>query len=473
MSLIITGAITMHNGIRGAHLAVKAKTEQWIAQWIARRSDPMKTHTALGQVGQLKLSDAIDFRIEPLSGKPDFPPLLREAAYNSASGTDWEVFDLRFHPVEHADDFRWEFAEGPQSQYPEAKIYIEFDRKRSPVPVPAELTEIYELPATAVNKSVYGTIQGTGLIPAPHYRVRYEIQGNLGDSPTSYDLLVPKEYDAYLSSIAPQDLSAHEALQFTQSFFQNFKYTLYQSGAEVQATPLTHFMSTKKAGHCEYFASATALLLRKLGVPTRYVVGYAVQEWNEGLGMYIVRKRHAHAWTIAYIDDRWIVVDTTPSSWLAMEESHANWLQPVSDFFGNNWFLFTRWWNDQELEDYERELYIFGAILALILIWRISTSERVTLEGEASGDVASWVLPGRESPFFRIEEQLSEMGYRRSRGELMTNWLLRIERPELLPLLTNHNRWRFDPHGISITERKQLAAQVQDWLTLNPSTEEA
>ena len=46
----------------------------------------------------------------------------------------------------------------------------------------------------------------------------------------------------------------------------------------------------------------------------------------------------------------------------------------------------------------------------------------------------------------------------------MTEWLMRIERPELLPMLTSHNRWRFDPQGISVVEKKKLADQVKSWL---------
>ena len=469
MCAVVLLATAVHTGIRGAHMGIKAKTEQLIARWIARRTDPLKTHTALGQVGQLKLSDSIAFRIEPLSGEPDFPRLLREAAYNSPSATDWEVFDHLFHTHDAADDYRWEFAEGPPEQYPEAKIYIEFDRKRALVPVPAQLAEIYELPATTVNQSTYGTIQGTGLIPSPHYRVRYQSTGYLGEPPTSTDLVVPPEYDDYLEQTLPKGLTEDEAITYVQEFFKDFRYTLFQSDTRIKTNPLIHFMQNQKAGHCEYFSSATAIMLRKLGVPSRYVVGYAIQEWNEDLGMYIVRHRHAHSWTIAFIHGEWIVVDTTPSEWLTMEEGASSLLQPLWDYVGNQNFLFSRWWNDQRLEDYERELYVFGAILVLILVWRISTSEQVSIKEDGAGSVEDWVLPGRESPFFRIEDRLSELGYRRDRGELMRNWLLRIERPELLPLLGNHNRWRFDPHGISITEKKQLASEVREWLDQNIS----
>ena len=86
------------------------------------------------------------------------------------------------------------------------------------------------------------------------------------------------------------------------------------------------------------------------------------------------------------------------------------------------------------------------------------------IKREKITNASNWILPGEDSPFFRIEAQLSILGFRRGKGELMTEWLMRIERPELLPMLTNHNRWRFDPQGISVVEKKKLADQVKSWL---------
>ena len=209
--------------------------------------------------------------------------------------------------------------------------------------------------------------------------------------------------------------------------------------------------------------------LRQLGIPARYAVGYSIQEWNDRLGMYVVRKRHGHAWATAFVNGRWIVVDTTPSNWLGLENSEAGLLQPVWDYLGNSMFMFTQWWNDQKLEDYETELYIIGFLLIALLIWRISTSEQVILEANEDRRTREYLLPGRESPFFDVERHLEAKGYRRAPGELMRQWLLRVNRPELLPLLASHNRWRFDPHGISMEDKHELASQVTDWLTLEES----
>ncbi len=471
ISIIFLSATAVHYGLRGAHLEIKKKTELWIADWIAQRTDPLRTRTGMGQVGKLKLSDAIAFRIEPLSGKRDFPTLLRDASYDTMNGTNWEVFDPRFDGVPHADDFTWTFTPNAQ-QYPQAKIYLEFDRERDLVPAPVELVELHELPATDVSISKYGAIQGDGLIPAPYYRVRYDNERHIKLAPSSTDLIVPASYRALMEQLAPSNKvdGSRAAINFVHNYFSDFRYSLFQPGFNAEETPLSSFLTETRAAHCEYFASATVLMLRHLGVPARYVVGYSIQEWNDRLGMYIVRERHAHAWATAFVDGEWVVVDTTPSQWLGMENAEASMLQPIWDYIGNSLFMFQIWWSNQRIEDYETELYGIGFILVLILIWRISTSEQVILEQSGGNRVRQYLLPGRESPFFDIEKQLAEGGYRRGPGELMKDWLVRINRPELLPLLTNHNRWRFDPQGISISQKQELASQVEAWIAENETT---
>lgn len=76
--------------------------------------------------------------------------------------------------------------------------------------------------------------------------------------------------------------------------------------------PLLDFLETHRQGHCEYFASALALLARAVGVPTRVIGGYAVLERNTLGGYFIVREKHAHAWVEAWLDGTWVTVDPTP-----------------------------------------------------------------------------------------------------------------------------------------------------------------
>ncbi len=453
-----------HQTIRGTHLAIKAKTEQWITNWLMQRTDPLKIRTALGKVGQLKLSDSILFRIETSEGH-HFPSLLQEAIYNHPSSgfsMEWDAWETNFNNVTHEDDFTWRFSDR-SAEESSAKIYLEFDRERSLVPAPASLSEIHDLPALEVKLNKYGTIQGTGLVPSPSYEIKYALENPISDPPGEIDLFLDETHEKLLSGIVEKgNYPAKKAVAFVQSYFSDFKYSLYQDDQGAK-NPLEHFLYTRKAGHCEYFASATTLLLRQMGVPTRYVVGYAVQEYNPTLGMYIVRQRHAHAWTIAHVNNKWIVVDTTPGVWLDEEDDNANPLQPMFDFATNYSFMFRMWWNDQKVEDYELELYIIGGLLLLFLIWRITTSEQVIISGKKSSNTDSRLF-GKDSPFYKVEAYLSEEGLRRDRGELLRHWLIRIQKPELLPLLVTHNRWRFDPLSIGSDEKSALNKQVDAWI---------
>jgi protein-glutamine gamma-glutamyltransferase len=73
------------------------------------------------------------------------------------------------------------------------------------------------------------------------------------------------------------------------------------------------FLLRSRQGHCEFFASAMALLLRMNNIPSRYVNGFLVQEYNTVGGYYVVRERDAHAWVEAYFPDRgWVTFDPTP-----------------------------------------------------------------------------------------------------------------------------------------------------------------
>ncbi|MCC5875221.1 MAG: DUF3488 domain-containing protein [Candidatus Sumerlaeia bacterium] len=94
-----------------------------------------------------------------------------------------------------------------------------------------------------------------------------------------------------------------------------FGYTL-DVGFSTRADHLAHFLTTAREGHCEYFATAMALMLRVKGIPSRVVNGYATDEWvNTGGGYYLVRQEHAHSWVEAWFPSAgWITFDPTPSA---------------------------------------------------------------------------------------------------------------------------------------------------------------
>lgn len=91
-----------------------------------------------------------------------------------------------------------------------------------------------------------------------------------------------------------------------------YRYSL-TTRPEGESMSLSEFLFETKEGHCEYFATALAVMLRARGVPARMVTGYLPGEWNPRQKYFLVRQSDAHAWVEAYVADKgWIVTDASP-----------------------------------------------------------------------------------------------------------------------------------------------------------------
>ncbi|MEJ7709740.1 MAG: transglutaminase-like domain-containing protein [Pyrinomonadaceae bacterium] len=69
-------------------------------------------------------------------------------------------------------------------------------------------------------------------------------------------------------------------------------------------TPVADFTFNVKAGHCEYFATAMALLLRTRGTAARVVNGFQMGEYNDAADAYTVRQLNAHSWVEVLLSRR-------------------------------------------------------------------------------------------------------------------------------------------------------------------------
>ncbi|HET9317005.1 MAG TPA: transglutaminase domain-containing protein, partial [Vicinamibacteria bacterium] len=97
-----------------------------------------------------------------------------------------------------------------------------------------------------------------------------------------------------------------------------YRYTL-DVGRFHTRDPLAEFLFEKRAGYCEYFATATVMLLRLQGVPARYVKGVSVRPESSVGSHYVVRESDAHAWADVWTEQTgWMEVDPTPSGGWAL-----------------------------------------------------------------------------------------------------------------------------------------------------------
>jgi transglutaminase-like putative cysteine protease len=91
----------------------------------------------------------------------------------------------------------------------------------------------------------------------------------------------------------------------------------YEYALDVRPTPgvppLEDFLFTTRRGHCEYSATAMAVMLRTVGIPSRLVSGFLRGQWNAYGGYYVVRQAEAHTWVEAYFPGSgWVAFDPTP-----------------------------------------------------------------------------------------------------------------------------------------------------------------
>ena len=75
------------------------------------------------------------------------------------------------------------------------------------------------------------------------------------------------------------------------------------------------FLVERRRGHCQSFATAMALLLREIGIPSRFVAGFAGGEVGPFGRYLLVRGEHAHAWVEAWCGEKgWVAFDPTPAA---------------------------------------------------------------------------------------------------------------------------------------------------------------
>ncbi len=165
--------------------------------------------------------------------------------------------------------------------------------------------------------------------PVNRYRVSSDIeQAAASDLRTAGKTYPPDVVSSYLHLPALDRRIPQLAEQITASANNNydkaravetylrthFGYTL-QLSRTAPHDPLANFLFERKQGHCEYFASSMAVMLRTLGIPSRVVNGFRTGEFNDLTSQYVVRASNAHSWVEAYFPNYgWVAFDPTPGA---------------------------------------------------------------------------------------------------------------------------------------------------------------
>ena len=214
-------------------------------------------------------------------------------------------------------------------------------------------------------------------------------------APGGADLAVPATLGARLRQMARQwtggaRTSSARLTAIQRKLRTNFTYSL-SFKREPGRDPVMDFLIRDRQGHCEYFASAMALLARASGVPARVVSGYLVHERNPLGGYHVVRERNAHSWVEAWVGGRWQTYDPTPSSALSAGEQEMGFAAALSDLVAARLGQAWRWITSLTAMD------VAMAVGALFLVWVLLRFLRRRRERAAAGQ-AHALAYGRALP---------------------------------------------------------------------------
>ncbi len=313
--------------------------EGWLGDALARHAG-LDTGIAdiidLDDDRAVELDDRIVMRIESFDGEiADVPSHWRAIAFSYFDGQNWLPQEASRLGTRFATDPTWDrdaagtWHNGVRPT--ERALRVELPNasmEQLPLPLSAcEMTPI-DTHGILVDPKSYGGFAFFRLADAPAEPLVYTVRGS-GDArsftvperisrlfvelPRRPVTRTAKHLLEQATADLPEEMPTAGRLAHCASWLRaQRRYAL--PGGPGFAGSIDAFAIGSGAGHCEYFATVLALMLRHAGVPCRLVGGFLAQERADD-GAVIVRARHAHAWVEALLPDgSWLTLDATPAS---------------------------------------------------------------------------------------------------------------------------------------------------------------
>jgi transglutaminase-like putative cysteine protease len=270
----------------------------------------------------------------------------------------------------------------------------------------------------------------------------------------------------------------------------NYGYTL-----ELKAggpDPLADFLFRVRAGHCEYFATALAVMLRTRGIASRVVNGFLPGEYNEAAEAYTVRQSDAHSWVEAYFPQTksWVTFDPTPPAGRTARARTglAGQLSKYSEALELMWFQYVVGYDKQEQHSLATSLrnrlvdlksgsaarwehmrstfpslvsFVLPAILFLGAVFMaVILTGRVRRLGWRRGLKIWRGTTGEEGlrvDFYRrLVAALAKQGIKREPHQTPLEFALKVGLAEAASITEAYNRVRYGEEKLSAPEREQI-----------------
>jgi hypothetical protein len=285
----------------------------------------------LGDVGQLLDDDEVVFTATFDGTRPDELTYFRGVALDDFDGRRWRAGSLRHPP--------------PSREH--SPLGVDVHVVLEPVE-DGVLFTVGDVVAVDVDRgSVVADSDGNRFVHPALDRVDYRFVAvppfGTGAGPpargaTTGDLIrwtrLPQTLDPRVRELASQVAGElvdpmDKAAALRRLMLEDFEYTRAPRDTDVE-DPLATFLFERRSGHCEYFASALAMMLRSEGVPTRLVNGFVGGDPGPVGDVIVVRRHHAHSWVELLVDGRWVVLDATPGPGAPVLPARERWSDALS-----------------------------------------------------------------------------------------------------------------------------------------------
>jgi transglutaminase-like putative cysteine protease len=302
-------------------------------------------HVTLGDIGRLNESNQLVMRVR-----------VEAPARGSSRPLRWRGVAL-----DHFDGLHWSQSDDPRPTYPDFdgnlfKLGTTEDITRLTTQTffiePIDTPVIFAAPRALALQGAFPYVRRDsedGLLSRAHptERVTYTVHSDTYEPsaeqvraehaslpanntpnlrrPVEEYLQLPPSLDTRVGSLAVMVVAqaharnAYDAARAIEAHLNSNAYGGgYKYSLEMRAKgpdPLSDFLFNVRAGHCEYFATAMAVMLRTLNVPARVVNGFQTGEYNAASDAYVVRQADAHSWVEVYFPeaDAWVTFDPTPA----------------------------------------------------------------------------------------------------------------------------------------------------------------
>lgn len=462
------------------------KLSDWIGAGLARaqiQEDPDFNSTMIGSRGKVRQSPDIIWRVRPDPGSPA-PPLLRTNSFSVFLGANWRnahisAEDRRTVDSRTAGDSFTYLLRPPGLEKPWKPASFNLRgsmRAEAPLPLPGDVAELRLFDFQSLQSDGFGRIHALPKQPVISGTVIWRGACNPEGPPIpDTDLKVSKADQetvrTVVASLRLAELPTRDKIAEIRRWFHNhFTYTRdltirRPTLRSEQPSALSQFLTTSRAGHCEYFATAAVMLLREAGIPARYAVGFAVVERDPKRGEFLIRGTHGHAWC-RYWDEEaglWMDFDATPPDWsqTGIPGTGAGLGQRLEDWLMSTREDFFLWRNQSSVQMTITVVMALVGVGALVVIFRRLWRSKRTIRHSSGArwkGAADRTIP---TPLHSLERKAAAILGPRPPGLPYARWLVRLaprlaDPARLNEALALHQRLRFDPAPQPQSDREQL-----------------